>query len=155
VTSGAAVAFRPATAGDLPAIVALLADDEFGRVREAAGPGLDAAYAAAFEAIAADPNQRCLVAEKAGSIVGYLQVTFIPGLSRRGAWRGQIESVRVAPSERGAGIGAAMMAEAIALCRGRGCALVQLTSDKRRRAAHRFYGRLGFAATHDGFKLAL
>ena len=96
-----------------------------------------------------------LLAELKGELVGYLQITFIPGLSRKGAWRGQIESVRVATRLRGKGIGGAMLEHAIGLCRERGCRLVQLTSDKTRAEAHRFYGRLGFVASHDGFKLTL
>jgi GNAT superfamily N-acetyltransferase len=147
--------FRAAAAGDLQAVVTMLADDDLGRGREDASGPLDAAYIAAFAAISEDPNQHCLVAEAAGRVIGYLQISFIPGLSRRGAWRGLIESVRVAPSERGRGIGAAMMREAIRLCQARGCSLVQLTSDRRRTEAHRFYGRLGFVASHEGFKLAL
>jgi GNAT superfamily N-acetyltransferase len=149
------VRFRAATAADIPAIVALLADDDLGRSREDTRLPLDPGYVTAFTAIAADPNQRPLVAETDGGLVGYLQLTFIPGLSRRGAWRGLVESVRVVPAERGRGIGAAMMREAIDLCRARGCALMQLTSDKRRDEAHRFYSRLGFVASHQGFKLAL
>jgi ribosomal protein S18 acetylase RimI-like enzyme len=149
------LAFREAVAADLPAIVAMLAEDDLGRGREDASPPLKPAYRTAFDAIAADPNQNFVVAERDGRIVGFLQVSFIPGLSRQGAWRGNIESVRVAASERGRGLGAALMRHAIGLCRARGCRLVQLTSDKRREEAHRFYGRLGFAASHEGFKLAL
>jgi GNAT superfamily N-acetyltransferase len=147
--------FRPARAEDLPAIVALLAEDVLGATREAPGPTLDPAYSAAFEAIAADPNQLLAVAELAGEVVGTLQLSFIPGLARRGALRGQIEAVRVAARHRGAGLGEAMLGWAIAACRARGCALVQLTSDKARSDAHRFYERLGFRATHEGYKLAL
>jgi ribosomal protein S18 acetylase RimI-like enzyme len=149
------VSFREAIAADLPAIVAMLAEDDLGRGREDAGLPLKPAYRAAFAAIAADPNQSFVVAEREGRILGFLQVSFIPGLSRQGAWRGNIESVRVAASERGRGIGEALMRHAIGLCRARGCRLAQLTSDKRRSEAHRFYGRLGFAATHEGFKLGL
>ena len=93
--------------------------------------------------------------ELGGEVVAYLQITFIPGLSRKGSWRGQIESVRVASRLRGLGIGRQILEHAIELCRARGCSLVQLTSDKTRAEAHRFYGRLGFVASHDGFKLAL
>jgi GNAT superfamily N-acetyltransferase len=149
------LAFREAIAADLPAIVAMLAEDDLGRGREDAGLPLKPAYREAFAAIAADPNQSFVVAERDGRILGFLQVSFIPGLSRQGAWRGNIESVRVAASERGRGLGAALMRHAISLCRARGCRLAQLTSDKRRSEAHRFYGRLGFAATHEGFKLGL
>jgi GNAT superfamily N-acetyltransferase len=88
-------------------------------------------------------------------VIGVLQLSFVPGLTRRGMWRGQIEGVRVAPAERGAGTGRAMLLWAVEECRNRGCGLVQLTSDKRRTAAHGFYEALGFRATHEGYKLAL
>ncbi len=150
-----AVIFRGAQAGDLPAIIALIADDGLGRGRDDASLPLDSSYVQAFDAMAKDANQVMLLAELNGELVGYLQITFIPGLSRKGAWRGQIESVRVATRLRGKGIGGAMLEHAIGLCRERGCRLVQLTSDKTRAEAHRFYGRLGFVASHDGFKLTL
>ncbi len=152
---GPAVSFREACAADLPAIVALIADDGLGRSRDDASLPLDVAYVAAFDAMAADANQVMLLGELDGEIVGYLQVTFIPGLSRKGAWRGQIESVRVASRLRGRGIGGKMLEHAIGLCRQRRCSLVQLTSDKTRKEAHRFYGQFGFQASHDGFKLQL
>jgi GNAT superfamily N-acetyltransferase len=147
--------FRRATDADLPALVAMLADDSLGRQREDARLPLDAAYIRAFAAIAADPNQFLLVAEDAEGIAGTLQLSFIPGLSRKGAWRGQIEAVRVASGRRGAGLGQRMIAWAIAECRARGCAMVQLTTDKARADAQRFYDRLGFRATHEGYKLGL
>ena len=112
-------------------------------------------YAEAFAAIEQDPNQLLAVAERDGRVVGVLQLSFIPGLTRRGMWRGQIEGVRVASGERGGGIGRAMIAWAIAEARKRGCGLVQLTSDKRRAGAHAFYEALGFQATHEGYKLPL
>ncbi|MEE4238284.1 MAG: GNAT family N-acetyltransferase [Anderseniella sp.] len=149
------IRFRLATKEDLPAIVGLIADDGLGSGRDDASLPLDAAYVSAFDAMGADGNQAMLVGELDGEVVAYLQVTFIPGLSRKGAWRGQIESVRVASRLRGKGIGGRLLEEAIGLCRARGCHLVQLTSDKTRAEAHRFYGRLGFVASHDGFKLAL
>jgi ribosomal protein S18 acetylase RimI-like enzyme len=150
-----AVIFRGAQAGDLPAIIALIADDGLGRGRDNASLPLDSSYVQAFDAMAKDANQVMLLAELNGELAGYLQITFIPGLSRKGAWRGQIESVRVATRLRGKGIGGAMLEHAIGLCRERGCRLVQLTSDKTRAEAHRFYGRLGFVASHNGFKLTL
>ncbi|HWO24038.1 MAG TPA: GNAT family N-acetyltransferase [Kofleriaceae bacterium] len=146
---------RPATAEDLPAIVGLLADDELGRTREDARTPLDPRYLAAFAAMERDPNQRLVVAAQDGRVVGCLQLTFIPGLSRLGMWRGQIESVRVASSERGSGIGRIMIEWAIGECRDRGCGLVQLTTDKTRARAHGFYEELGFVASHEGMKLAL
>jgi GNAT superfamily N-acetyltransferase len=150
----AAFVFRRAASGDLAAIVALLADDPIGSGRESVGVPLDPCYAAAFAAIERDPNQLLAVAEIGGKAIGVLQLSFIPGLTRRGMWRGQIEGVRVAQAERGSGTGRAMLLWAIEECRRRGCGLVQLTSDKRRAAAHGFYEALGFRATHEGYKLA-
>jgi GNAT superfamily N-acetyltransferase len=149
------VIFRRAAPDDLETIVALLADDPIGRDRENPGPQLDACYREAFAAIERDPNQLLVVAERGGQVIGVLQLSFIPGLTRRGMWRGQIEGVRVATGERAGGIGRALLEWAIEECRRRGCGLVQLTSDKRRSAAHRFYEALGFEATHQGYKLSL
>jgi GNAT superfamily N-acetyltransferase len=146
------VIFRRATAQDLPGIVALLADDVLGATREAPG---DPAYAAAFAAIDADANQLLAVAEQDGRILGCLQLTFLPGLSHRGAWRGQVESVRVAADQRGTGLGRRFLEWAIAQCRARGCRMVQLTTDRSRADARRFYESLGFIASHEGMKLAL
>jgi GNAT superfamily N-acetyltransferase len=150
-----AVIFRPARRDDLPAIVALLADDPLGRQREVAGATLHPSYADAYLAIERDSNQLLAVAERQGRIVGCLQLSFIPGLTRHGMWRGQIEGVRVAASVRGGGIGQALLGWAIEECRRRGCGLVQLTSDEQRADAHRFYEALGFRATHRGYKLGL
>ena len=147
--------FRAATAEDLPAIIAMLMDDELGKLREDFSTPLDPAYLAAFEAIEHDPNQHLVVADRDGQVVGCFQLSFLAGLSHKGAWRGQIEGVRIAASERGSGLGKAMMEWAIAQCRARGCRMVQLTTDKRRHDAHRFYERLGFAASHEGMKLKL
>ena len=149
------VSFRAASARDLITIVALLADDPIGRGRENPGSQLDDRYREAFAAIERDPNQLLAVAERSGDVIGVLQLSFIPGLTRRGMWRGQIEGVRVAASERAGGIGRAMLEWAIEECRRRGCGLVQLTSDERRSAAHGFYETLGFEATHQGYKLSL
>jgi len=149
------VSFRAASARDLITIVALLADDPIGRGRENPGSQLETCYREAFAAIERDPNQLLAVAERSGDVIGVLQLSFIPGLTRRGMWRGQIEGVRVAASERASGIGRAMLEWAIEECRRRGCGLVQLTSDKRRSAAHGFYEALGFEATHQGYKLSL
>lgn len=148
-----ALAFRDATEEDLPALVAMLADDEKGALRE--GDDADPAYAAALASIAADPNQREVVVVRDGDIVGMMQLSFLPGLSHRGAWRMQIEAVRVRSALRGAGIGAAMIRWAIEAARARECALVQLTSHVDRADAHRFYERLGFQRSHAGFKLTL
>jgi GNAT superfamily N-acetyltransferase len=147
--------FRAATADDLAVIVALLMDDALGKLREDLGTPVNPRYLDAFAAIARDPNQLLAVADKDGDVVGCLQITFIPGLSRLGMWRGQIEAVRVASTQRGSGVGRAMMLWAIEQCRERGCGLVQLTTDKRRADAHRFYEALGFEASHEGMKLVL
>jgi GNAT superfamily N-acetyltransferase len=149
------VAFRRARADELRTIVGLLADDPIGRTRESSAAELDRRYAEAYASIDRDPNQLLAVAERGGKIVGVLQLSFIPGLTRSGMWRGQIEGVRVASIERGTGIGRAMIEWAVAECRQRGCGLVQLTSDKRRSGAHEFYEALGFQATHEGYKLPL
>ncbi len=146
---------RDALEADLPFIVGLIASDPIAAARDPERPGDAAAQMEGFCAIAADPNHRLLVAELAETPVGSFQLSFIPGVARGGAWRGQIEAVRVAPAHHGQGIGEAMMRWAIEHCKDRGCALVQLTSDHNRPDAHRFYERLGFAATHSGFKLKL
>lgn len=147
--------FRRATADDLPQIVRLLADDAIGGAREILAEGVFSEYLLAFEAVSQDGNQLLGVAEDEGRVVGTLQLSFIPGLSRGGAWRGQIEAVRVSSDRRGQGIGEAFIRWAIARCQERGCKLVQLTTDKRRLDAHRFYDRLGFADSHIGYKLQL
>jgi GNAT superfamily N-acetyltransferase len=143
---------RRATAEDVPEIVAMLADDPLGAARESPG---DPAYAAAFADIDADPRQLLAVAEAGGAVVGTLQLTFIPGLSRVGATRAQIEAVRVRADQRGAGLGQRLVEWAVGEARRRGCVLVQLTSDASRADAHRFYERLGFRASHVGMKLVL
>ncbi len=153
VPAVAGLVCRRATRADLPQLVHLLADDEFGRKRE--GTGDDSGYERAFDSIDGDRNQLLLVGDVGGRVVAMLQITFLPGLSRRGAWRANIEAVRVASDLRSRGIGAWLIQQAIDRARDRGCRLAQLTSDKRRTEAHRFYGRLGFVATHEGFKLVL
>lgn len=144
---------RPASRADLPELVALLADDPLGAGRESADP---APYAAAFDLVAADPAQVLVSVEAPdGAVVGTLQLTVIPGLARGGTLRGQIEAVRVHADHRGAGLGRTLVEWAIAEARRRGCGLVQLTTDRSRRDAHRFYAGLGFVDSHLGFKLTL
>ncbi len=143
---------RPARRDDVPAIVAMLADDPLGARRERPG---DPAYLAAFDAVAADPNQLLVVADAGGAAVGTLQLTFITGLSRRGATRAQIEAVRVRADRRGNGLGDTLITWAVDTARERGCAVVQLATDASRADAHRFYQRLGFVPSHVGMKLAL
>jgi GNAT superfamily N-acetyltransferase len=142
---------RDATAEDLAPIVRLLAADQLGATRE--DPTDVAPYLDALAAIDADPAHMLVVGERDGRVIATLQLSFLPGLARRGAWRAQIEAVRVDHALRGQGIGEAMVRWAIEQARERGCALVQLTSDKSRSDAHRFYGRLGFTASHEGYKL--
>ncbi|MEV6570500.1 GNAT family N-acetyltransferase [Streptomyces sp. NPDC051577] len=149
----AELAIRPATEADLPAIVAMLADDPLGATRES--PDDLAPYIAALKRIDDDPNQRLVVAVREDRIVGTLQLTIIPGLSRKGASRSIIEGVRVHADERGSGLGTRFIEWAIEQSRLENCQLVQLTSDVTRIDAHRFYERLGFTASHVGFKLQL
>ncbi|MFF8948059.1 GNAT family N-acetyltransferase [Streptomyces sp. NPDC014940] len=144
---------RRATAPDLPAIVAMLADDPLGAQRES--PDDLSPYRTALERLDADPNQRLVVAVREDRVVGTLQLTIIPGLSRRGATRSVIEAVRIDADERGSGLGTQLIQWAIDESRRQGCQLVQLTSDSSRTDAHRFYERLGFTASHVGFKLPL
>ncbi|MFI6640395.1 GNAT family N-acetyltransferase [Streptomyces sp. NPDC050504] len=149
---------RPATADDLPAIVAMLADDPLGAQRES--PDDLAPYTAALARLVDDPNQHVVVAVRGSSgteekIVGTLQLTVIPGLSRRGSTRSIIEGVRIHSDERGSGLGTQLIEWAVDTSRSEGCQLVQLTSDATRTDAHRFYERLGFEASHLGFKLTL
>ena len=154
LSDGADITLRRAESKDLPSIIDLLADDPLGSTREGTDVGYGP-YEHAFEEISADPRQLVVVAVDEEEIVGTLQLTVIPGLSRRGARRAQIEGVRVSQRYRSRGLGAAMIQWAIAESASRQCVLVQLTSDKSRVDAHRFYERLGFAATHEGFKMSL
>ena len=149
----AELTFRRAVERDLPAIVAMLADDVLGAERESLddlGP-----YRAAFAAIDANPNQLLLVAERDGNVVGTAQLTFIPGLSHKGMWRCDIEAVRIRSDQRGSGLGSALIRWCIDTARDRGCGMVQLTSNATRLDTHRFYTRLGFTQSHVGFKLML
>ncbi|MBO8194693.1 GNAT family N-acetyltransferase [Streptomyces oryzae] len=144
---------RRATAEDIPGLVAMLADDALGARRETPSD-LDP-YRAAFDRIDADANQHLVVAELRGTMAGTLHLTIIPGLSRRGAVRSLIEAVRIHADFRGSGLGTRLIEWAVAESRRQGCALVQLTSDATRVDAHRFYERLGFQASHLGFKMPL
>ena len=148
--------FRPARRSDLTDIIGLLSDDDLGATREVVSDPPDTRYIAAFAAIEADANQLLAVAvEERDRIVGCLQLTFIPGLSRTGMWRGQIESVRVARDARGSGLGSDFIEWAVGRCAERGCGLVQLTSDKSRTESIRFYEKMGFVASHEGLKRSL
>lgn len=147
------VIFRPAKREDLQVIVRMLADDVLGQTRESGE--VEPAYVDALEAVESDARNQQVVAELDGQIVGTLQLTFIPGLSFRGGERAQIEGVRIASEYRGRGIGRAMIEWAISAARSRGCRMVQLTTNKQRSDAVRFYSDLGFEATHEGMKLLL
>ncbi|KKJ77673.1 GNAT family acetyltransferase [Kiloniella litopenaei] len=149
------ILYRHAEEKDLLSIIAMLADDELGAKREDNSVPVNSKYIQAFEAIDKDPNQYLAVVEQGKEIVGCLQLTFIPGLSRLGMWRGQIESVRISSTHRGSGLGSQMFEWAISECRKRGCELVQLTTDKARPDALKFYEKLGFKASHEGMKLNL
>ena len=150
----AEVIFRSATRADVPAVLELLDNDEISRSRMVSET-TDAALWHAFEEIDADPRNELIVADEDGEIVGTCQLTFTPSLSRRGAERMTIEAVRIRSDRRGAGVGRAMMLWALDRGRERGCGLAQLTTDKRRSSAQRFYASLGFTATHEGMKLTL
>lgn len=149
------VTIRSATASDLPTVVALLADDALGATREEAGAGADPAYREAFAAIQHDPRNDLIVAEQDGEVIGVLQLTIIPSLQYEGGTRAQIEGVRVAKAHRNRGVGHTLVKEAIARARSMNCRLVQLTTNKQRRRALRFYESLGFNASHEGMKLFL
>lgn len=147
------VVIRRAVEADVAAVAALLADDGIGATRESADDL--APYLAAFATVDADPSELLVVAERDDGVVGTLQLSLLPGLSRRGALRAQIEGVRVAAAARDAGLGETLLRWAVDEARCRGCTLVQLTSDTRRTDAHRLYERLGFEASHLGYKLPL
>lgn len=146
---------RQATESDLRDIVMLLTDDVLGATREEANAAEMQPYITAFAEISADPNQTLAVAELANQVVGTMQLTVIPGLSRKGAKRGLIEAVRVSSELRSKGIGERMMHWALDYFREQGCKMAQLTTDQQREGAHRFYARLGFVNSHYGFKLEL
>jgi GNAT superfamily N-acetyltransferase len=147
--------YRDATPADLPILIAMLADGQIGGRADNPTEPLDPAYLAAFEAIERDPNQRLIVAELDGGVVGTMLLSCLPGLLNHGAWRGQIEAVRIASGKRSLGLGSAMIGWAVEYFRKRGCYAAQLTSNNDRADAHRFYERLGWKKSHSGFKLKL
>ncbi len=152
ISPSPAVTFRAATRDDLPRVVELIADDAVAASRTGT---FGAAHVAGFEAIEASGNDELVVAELDGEVVGVMQLTFIPGIARNGATRLHVEAVRVDQRLRGQGIGRLLMEQAHARGRERGCVLAQLTSDKQRTDAHRFYRSIGYAQSHEGFKLQL
>jgi ribosomal protein S18 acetylase RimI-like enzyme len=145
--------FRKANEKDLQAIVRLLADDELGAKRERYDETLPDCYYKAFRAIEAQSGNQIILAIDGQAVIGCLQLTIIPGLARQGMKRAQIEAVRIDQRCRGKGVGEALFNEAIAIARSEECGLVQLTTDKQRNDAHRFYNKLGFLASHEGMKL--
>lgn len=154
--SGVPFTLRRARRDDLATLIEMLAADALRRNDDSAAPEFRGRYDAAFDAIDRDPAHTLVVVDdENGNVVGTMQLTLIPGLARGGASRLQIEAVRVAEATRGLGLGTAMIRWAIEDARSRGASLVQLTSDARRDDAHRFYERLGFEASHVGFKLFL
>lgn len=147
--------FRLATIDDLPEIISMLADDVYGSTRENSASIVSEKYLNAFKKIQADPNQELTVAEINGNKVATFQLTYIQYLNFEGALRAQIEAVRTHSKYRGQGIGTQVLAYAIHRAKEKGCHLIQLTSDKRRLEAIKFYEKLGFKASHEGFKLKL
>ncbi|MDR6721687.1 GNAT superfamily N-acetyltransferase [Paenibacillus amylolyticus] len=147
--------FREATLGDLSKIVQMLADDELGKIRERYETPLPDSYVKAFEAIDSDPNNELIVACLGEEIVGVLQITFTPYITHQGGWRATVEGVRTVSSERGKGLGSKLILRAVERAKARNCHLIQLTTDKKREDALRFYERLGFVATHEGMKMKL
>lgn len=143
------VVFREARREDVPAVVAMLADDVLGQGRERDDLG---AYHAAFDAMAEEGNNHVIVGEQDGAVVATYQLTFISGLSLAAARRAQVESVRVSSALRGQGIGQQMFADVEARAKAAGCSLVQLTMNASRVDSRRFYEGLGFEASHTGFK---
>ena len=147
---------RPARESDLSTIVRMLSDDPLGSERERFVEPLPSSYIAAFDAIEKDENNELVVAEgHASEILAVLQITFTPYITHQGGWRATIEGVRVNRNFRGSGVGRALFAWAIDRAKQRGCHLVQLTTDKKRPEALRFYESLGFVPSHEGMKLKL
>jgi ribosomal protein S18 acetylase RimI-like enzyme len=147
--------FRLATIEDLPEIISMLADDVYGAQRESVTEKISDKYLSAFKKIQEDPNQELTVVEINGNKVATFQLTFIQYLNFEGALRAQIEAVRTHSDYRGQGIGTKVLNYAINRAREKDCQLIQLTSDKRRTEAIKFYEKLGFKASHEGFKLKL
>ncbi|WP_096186523.1 GNAT family N-acetyltransferase [Evansella halocellulosilytica] len=149
------VRFRLATEQDVDKIVEMLADDVLGRKRERYEKPLPNSYYHAFKAISSDPNNELVIAYQDDEIIGVQQITFTPYLTHQGGWRATIEGVRMSSSIRGKGIGTKMINWAIDRAKQRNCHLIQLTTDKKRKDALRFYQGLGFKATHEGLKMRL
>jgi len=149
------VQYRAACQEDLPALVDMLASDPLGVTRECLQDPLDRRYEEALSAIGADPNNELIVVEFKNQLVGMMQLTFIPYLTHIGSWRCLIEGVRVHENYRARGLGRQFFQWAIERARSRGCEIVQLTANKQRTEAIRFYESLGFVSSHEGFKLVI
>ncbi len=149
------IRFRLATADDLPALLRLLVDDAVAQARGGYTAEITPAVAAAFDEIERDPNNELWLGERDGEVIAMLQLTLIPGLSRGGMKRALVEAVRVRADLRGQRIGEALMAHVEARAKAAGCGLIQLTTDKKRLDAHRFYERIGYVVSHDGMKKML
>ncbi|RNA66915.1 GNAT family N-acetyltransferase [Alteribacter keqinensis] len=149
------IRFRLAEEKDLDKIVEMLADDVLGSRRERYEQPLPVSYLKAFRAITSDANNELVVAYQGDEIIGVQQITFTPYLTHQGGWRATIEGVRTASSSRSKGVGTELIKWAIKRAEKLGCHLVQLTTDKERPDALRFYEKLGFKATHEGLKLKL
>lgn len=149
------VVFRPATLADLPALLVLSRDGGIEPDQLEASIEVTPAHIAAFEEIDRNPHHQLVIADYEGKVVGGMQISFIPGLSRNAQWRGMLENVHVRGDMRSKGIGSKLVGYGIAQCEAFGCTLVQLSSNKKRKDAHRFYQRLGFIPSHEGFKLTL
>jgi len=144
---------REARRDEVRLIVEMLLDDDLGKTREDLSDLTP--YLKGFDAVAADPLNTQYVWEENGDLLGCLQLTIIPGIGQKGLWRAQVEGVRVASSSRGTGIGHKMMQAVMAISRERGCAQMQLTTNKARKNAQRFYETLGFEKSHEGMKVKL
>lgn len=147
--------FENATAAEIPEILAMSDAGVAAGITPPKSDPADPAYLEAFNAITSDPNHRLISVRLNGELVGTFQLSFLPGLARKGMWRGMLENVHVRADQRGKGTGTAMTKWAVEECRKNGCGMVQLTSNKVRSKAHKFYTNLGFTATHEGFKLML
>ena len=149
------LSYRKAKESDLPQLIKMLADDQLGASREDSSAPPNSAYIKAFKNINSDPNNKLIVVEINNMIIGMLQITYIPYLSHKGAWRCLIEAVRIHKNYRSQGFGSEVFKWAIEQAKNKKCHIVQLTSNKERSSAIRFYKALGFSATHEGFKLVL
>ena len=151
----AGITFREAEEADLERIVEMLSDDALGSKRERYELPLPSDYRSAFKAIDADRNNELIIAELNNQVIGVMQITFTPYMTYQGGWRATVEGVRISKEARGTGAGTQMIEYAVERAKARGCHLIQLTTDKARDDALRFYEAMGFKATHHGMKMKL